>query len=297
MVLPEFEYRSPKSLEEASEILQSYQGKAMIMAGGTDTINPLKDHALDDDFAKPECIVDIKNIPGLDQIEYDPEQGLRIGALVKLPDIEFSPIVREYYPSLAEAAHVIASTQIRGKGTMVGNMCNASPSADSVPSLIVLDAVVQIYGPEGTREVPVEKFFTGFKKLDLAVGEIVTGLAIPPLAANQRAAYIKHAFRKAMDLAIVGVAAKLTVEDGICKDAKVALGAVAITAVRSPKAEAVLIGSKLTEEDLEQAGKAAMEDCAPISDVRASAEYRRDMVRVFTKRSVRKALEQFQEGE
>ena len=293
MILPEFEYKSPRTLEEAGSILQSYQGKAMIMAGGTDTINPLKDHALDDDFEKPECIVDIKNIPGLDQITYDREAGLHIGALVKLLDIELSEPVRKYYPSLAEAAHVIASTPIRGKGTMVGNVCNASPSADSVPSLIVLDAVIDIFGPDGTRSVPIEKFFTGFKTLDLAVGEIVTGIRIPPMAENTKAAYIKHAFRKAMDLAIVGVEAQITLEEDICRDAKVALGAVAVTAVRSPHAEEILIGSDLSEEILEKAGEAAMEDCRPIDDVRASAEYRKDMVRVFTKRAVKKAVDQF----
>ena len=293
MILPEFEYLAPETLDEAISILKGYGDEAKILTGGTDLLNPIKDYALDDDVKKPSYIVDIKRIPEMDGIEFDAEKGLCIGALTKLVDIEQSEVVRKEYPALAEAAHVIASNQIRSKGTMVGNICNASPSADSVPALIVLEASLDITGPEGTRSVPVEDFFTGFKTIDLQDGEIVTAIRIPPVGENTKAAYIKHAFRKAMDLAIVGVAAKVTVEDGICKDAKVALGAVSITAVRAKKAEEILIGSDLSAEVLEKAGEAAMLECKPISDVRASAEYRQDMVRVFTKRSVAKALEQF----
>ncbi len=293
MILPEFEYLAPKTLDKAISILKEYGDEAKIMAGGTDVINPLKEHALNDEVKKPAYLVDIKNLPDMDKIEYDAEKGLSIGALVKLVDIEDSELVKKEYPALAEAAHVIASNQIRSKGTMVGNICNASPSADSVPTLIVLGASLDIVGPEGKRNVLVENFFTGFKKLDLQVGEVVVGINIPPMKENTKAAYIKHAFRKAMDLAIVGVAAQITVEDGICKEAKVALGAVSIHAVRAKHAEDILVGSNLSQEVLEKAGEAAMLDCKPISDVRASAEYRHDMVRVFTKRAVKKALEQF----
>lgn len=293
MILPEFEYLAPKTLDEAISILKEHGDEAKILAGGTDLINPLKEHALDDNVKKPAYLVDIKNLPDMDKIEYDPEKGLSIGALVKIVDIEHSEVVNKEYPALAEAAHVIASNQIRSKGTMVGNICNASPSADSVPTLIVLGASLEIAGPEGKRNVLVENFYKGFKKVDLQAGEVVTGIQIPSMADNTKAVYIKHAFRKAMDLAIVGVAAQVTVEDGICKDAKVALGAVSIHAVRAKHAEEILIGSDLSKEVLEEAGKAAMLDCKPISDVRASAEYRHDMVRVFTKRSVTKALQQF----
>lgn len=293
MILPEFEYLAPKTLDEAISILKEHGEEAKILAGGTDTINPLKEHALDDDVKKPAYLVDIKNIPDMDKIDYNPEKGLSIGALVKIVDVEHSALIQKKYPALAEAAHVIASNQIRSKGTIVGNICNASPSADSVPTLIVLGASLDIAGPEGTRSVLVEDFFIGFKKVDLKAGEIVVAINVPPMAANTKAAYIKHAFRKAMDLAIVGVAAQVTVEDGICKDAKVALGAVHIHAVRAKHAEEILIGSDLSKEVLEKAGEAAMLDCSPISDVRASAEYRQDMVRVFTKRSVDKALKQF----
>lgn len=293
MILPEFTYLAPKSLDEAIALLLEKGSKAKIMAGGTDVINPLKDNALKDNVVLPEYIVDIKNIPDMDQLTYDPEKGLTIGALTKIYDVEHSEIVKKEYPALAEAAHVIASNQIRSKGTIAGNICNASPSADSVPSLIVLDAQLEIVGPNGTRMVPVEKFFTGFKKIELGAGELVKAIHVPPMSADTKAAYIKFAVRKAMDLAIVGVAAKVTVQDGVCKDAKIGLGAVAIHAVRAPHAEELLIGSDLSDAVLEKAGEAAMLDCAPISDIRASAEYRHDMVRVHVKRAVLKAMEQF----
>jgi carbon-monoxide dehydrogenase medium subunit len=288
MVLPNFSYVAPASLQEACNLLKELGAAAKIMAGGTDLINPMKDKVL-----KPGYVVDIKNIPNLDQLKYDPAKGLKIGALTKIRDIECSPVVQKEYPALAEAAHVIASTQIRSKGTIVGNLCNASPSADSVPALLVLDAVLEVTGPERQRSIPLDKFFVGFKKLALEPGEIVTAITVPPVPANTKAAYIKHAFRKAMDLAIVGVAASITMEGEKCSDAKIALGAVAVTAVRAPSAEKALIGKTLADAVLEEAGVAAMKDCKPISDVRASAEYRHDMVRVFTRRSVQKALEQF----
>lgn len=289
MLLSDFSYFAPKSLNQACSLLSEYGSKAKIMAGGTDLINFIKTKAI-----LPDYVIDIKEIPGMDQLSYDPAEGLTIGALTKLHDIELSPVVKEHYPALAEAVHLIASTQIRSKGTLVGNVCNASPSADSVPALFVLDAQLVVQGTNGQRTVPINEFYTGFKKIDLQKDEIVTAIKIPPMLENERAAYIAHTVRKAMDLAIVGVASKLKIDrNGICQDAKVALGAVAITCVRSPKAEAVLIGQKITPDLAAKAGEKAMEDCNPISDVRASKEYRHDMVRVFTKRSILKSYERF----
>jgi carbon-monoxide dehydrogenase medium subunit len=290
MILPNFEYLAPNTLPEACNLLKELWPAAKIMAGGTDLINPMKDRVI-----KPDYVIDIKNIPGMNQLDFDPKQGLKIGALTRIRDIEWSPVVKKEYPALAEAARVIASTQIRSKATMAGNICNASPSADSVPALMVLGASLEVTGPEGSRTIPLDQFFVGFKKLALEPGEIVTAITVPPVPANTRAAYSKHAFRKAMDLAIVGVAASITMTDQKCSDAKIVHGAVAITAVRSPSAEAVLKGKTLTAAVLEEAGVAAMKDCKPISDVRASAEYRHDMIRVFTRRSIQKALERFQE--
>lgn len=289
MILPDFKYAAPTTVEEAVGLLAQYGDKAKLMAGGTDLINFVKEGVI-----CPDVMIDIKSISGMDQIEFDPKTGLTVGALVKLIDVERSEIVKKEYPALAEAVHLIASTQIRNKGTLAGNVCNASPSADSVPSLFVLGAELNVQGSKGKRVIPIGEFYTGFKKLALAPDEIVTSIHIPPMKENERAAYMAHTVRKAMDLAIVGVAADLTLDaDGVCKDAKIALGAVAVTCVRAPQAESVLIGRKITPELAELAGQEAMKDCAPISDVRASAEYRHDMVRVFTRRAILKALERF----
>ncbi len=289
MILSDFTYAAPESVDEAITLLGQYGGKAKLMAGGTDLINFIKTKAI-----QPEVVIDIKGIPDMEQLEYDPKKGLTIGALTKLIDIEKSPVVKKEYPALAEAVHLIASTQIRNKGTLVGNVCNASPSADSVPALFVLDAKLTVKGANGERVIPIGEFYQGFKKLALAEDEIVTGIVIPPMPDNSRAAYKAHTVRKAMDLAIVGVAANLTIDEaGICREAKVALGAVAVSCVRAPKAEAVLVGQKITPELAAKAGEEAMKDCRPISDVRASAEYRHDMVRVFTKRAVLAALDRF----
>lgn len=289
MILSDFMYAAPKSADEAVAMLGQYGSGAKLMAGGTDLINFIKTKTL-----QPKVVIDIKEIPGMEGITYDPEKGLVIGALTKLIDIEKSSVVKDYYPVLAEAVHLIASTQIRNKGTLVGNVCNASPSADSVPALFVLDAKLTVKGAKGERVIPIGEFYQGFKKLALAEDELVTGIVIPPMEDNCRAAYRAHTVRKAMDLAIVGVAAGLSLNaEGICTDAKIALGAVAVSCVRSPKAEAALIGKKITPEVAAEAGKEAMKDCSPISDVRASAEYRHDMVRVFTKRAVLAALERF----
>lgn len=294
MVLPQFEYLIAQNLDEASHKAAKLGPTAKIMAGATDLIIPMKDHAI---RPEPEYLIDIKKIEGLKYLEYDEKEGLKVGALTTLRELESSSVVKEKYPAVAVAAKSIASTQIRAKGTMVGNICNASPSCDSGPIVVASDAKILVHGPEKDRVIKGGEFFKGVKKTALEPGEIVTGIVFPPLAANQRAVYMKHSVRKAMDLAIVGVAVIITVEDGVCKDAKVAIGAVATTPIRAPKAEAVLVGKTLTDEVIEEAAQAAMDSCSPISDIRASKEYRSAMVKVFTKRAIKKALEDMQEGQ
>jgi CO/xanthine dehydrogenase FAD-binding subunit len=293
MILPHFDYLIPVSLDEASNTLAELGPTARIMAGGTDLIIPMKDHAVK---PEPEYLIDIKHLPGLDGLTYDDVEGLKIGALTTLRTLEHSPLVKAKNPAVAAAAKSIASTQIRAKGTMVGNICNASPSCDSGPILMACDAKICIHGLDGDRMMKAADFFKGVKKTNLEPGDIVTSIIFPPLAANQRAVYLKHAVRKAMDLAIVGVAAVITVDGGICTDARIAVGAVAITPIRVPKAEAALVGKAPTDEVIEAAAQVAMDSCSPISDIRASKEYRSAMVRVFTKRAVKQALEELQEA-
>lgn len=287
MVLPQFEYLAPTTIGEACNLLLELGEGAKVMAGATDLIPPMKDKVV-----SPEYLIDLKKIQGLDQLEYDETEGLKIGALTTLRTLETSPLVKEKNPAIAHAAKVVASTQIRMKGTMAGNICNASPSCDSAPNLLAQGAKILVQGPNKDRVIKIEDFFLGVKKTSLEPGEIVTAICIPPLKENEAAAYIKHAVRKAMDLAIIGVAVKIRVEGGICTDAKIALGAVAATPIRVPRAEAALIGKALTDEVIVKASEEAMDSCSPISDIRASKEYRKDMVRVFTKRAIRQAMEQ-----
>lgn len=286
MVLPNFEYMVPKTIGEACNLLLELGKGAKVFAGATDIIPPMRDKAFTVDY-----LIDLKHIPGMKYIEYDETEGLKIGALTTLREIETSPLVKEKNPAVAHAAKVVASTQIRAKGTMAGNLCNASPSADTPPILLAQNAKVLVQGPNKDRYIMMDDFFVGFKKTELEPGEIVTGFVIPPLKEGESAAYIKHAVRKAMDLAIIGVAVKLTMDGDVCKDARIALGAVAPTTMRARNAEKALIGRKLTDDVIVEASLAARDECSPISDIRASAEYRRDMIRVFTKRAIKQALE------
>lgn len=285
MILPQFEYIAPPNLNEACSLTAELGSDAKVIAGGTDVIVAMKDKVI-----APKYIVDLKNIEGLDYIDFDPVDGWKVGSLTKLRTIEKSEIIKRDLPALSDSAHYVASTQVRSKATLVGNIANASPSADTVPILMALGAKVRIQGADHEHNCPIEDFYTGFKKTILEPGDIVTEIIIPPLQDNQGAAYLKHAIRKAMDLAIVGVASFVEIEDGIVKDAKIVLGAVAITAVRALEAEKMLIGQKVSDELIEKVAVKASEECSPIDDVRSSAEYRQDMVRVFTKRSLKKAI-------
>jgi CO/xanthine dehydrogenase FAD-binding subunit len=228
----------------------------------------------------------------MDQLQFVEGEGLTIGALTKLFTLQSSPVVKEHIPAIADAAHYVASAQIRRKGTMAGNICNASPSADTAPILVSMGAKVQTYSQDGGREIPMDEFFKGVKRtnLDKEKGEIVTKILVPELKSGEGSAYFKHSVRKAMDLAIIGVAAWVKMDGKKVADCRITLGGVGITPLRAKDAEAVLIGNELSDDLLEKAGEAAAASCHPISDVRASAEYRTDMVRVYTKRAVKKAV-------
>ena len=290
MSLPYFDFVTAKSLEEASGFAR--KPNSILMAGGTDVILLIKERAIQG----VETVIDLKEIPGLDRLEFVEGEGLHVGALTKLFKIQTSPLVREKMPALSDAAHFVASAQIRRKGTMVGNICNASPSADTAPILVAMNAQIQTYRPEGGRTIPAGEFFTGVKKtcLDKAGGEIVTELLVPELKFGEGSAYIKHSVRKAMDLAIVGVAVWVKMDGKQVADCRIVMGGVGITPLRAKKAEQMLIGKEPTDELLNEAGIMASTECSPISDVRASAEYRTDMIRVYTKRVFKKALESIQ---
>ncbi len=279
-----FEFFEPTTIEEASSLLIQYNGKAQLLAGGTDLLIAMKDRAL-----TPEYVISLEKIPGLDGIQYDAEGGLRIGAMTKMRTLEQSSTLQSDYTALAEGAAEVGSIQIRNLATLGGNICHGSPAAETSAALLVFSAQVRIASAEGERTVPIEDFFLGPGKTVLKKGEIVTAFECPPLKANSGSQYLKQKIREVMDLAFVGVAASVQLKNGTVADAKIGLAAVAPKPIRATNAEAILRGNALTEAILEQAASAASAQSSPISDLRCSADYRREMVKVLTHRAVRAA--------
>ena len=275
-----FEYFEPTTLGEAAALLSRYGGRAQPLAGGTDLLVELKEQ-----LRRAECVINIKRIPGMDTLSYDAREGLRIGALVTAREVELSDFVLKHYVSLTQATRELGSIQVRNRATIVGNICRASPSADTLPPLIADSASVRIVGGKGERTVRLEDFFTGPGKTVLAVDELVTELVLPPPAPGTRKVYIKHGRRKAMELATVGVAVSLSNED-----VRIVLGAVAPTPIRARRAEDLLRGKTLTGELIAKAASAAADESRPISNVRASADYRRAMVEVLTRRALQRCI-------
>ncbi|MGO9121415.1 MAG: FAD binding domain-containing protein [Desulfomonilaceae bacterium] len=284
--LPEIECLFPRTVHEALSMLESRNESARLIAGGTDIINKLKRRNI---IAK--YIVDLKGIADLNFIQND-AQGLRIGAVTTLSDILESQLVRERYPILTDAVSVMASPQIRNTASMVGNLCNAVPSADSAPPLIVLQAALKVVSCKEERAVRVEDFFTGPGQTVLAPGELVKEILIPPPEIPGAGTYLKHQLRSEMDLAVVGVGVYLTLDEEktVCTEARIALGAVAPMPIRARRAEEVLKGERLDGELIETAARIASEESKPIDDIRSSAEYRKEIVQVLTKRAIQQCL-------
>lgn len=288
MTLPKFEYLAPKSLPEACSLLLQHRGGAQVMMGGTDLLPKMKDRVL-----MPQYVIGLKSIGGLDYLEHDNSRGLRIGASTTLVQVAESPTVLKEFPLLSEAIMQMASVQVRNIGTVTGNLCNASPSADTAPSLIVMGATVKLVDADGqNRTVSLEDLFVAPGQTALKEGELLEEIILPPAPARSGGAYIKLSLRRAVDLATVGVGCFLTLDgEDRCREIKIALGAVAPTPIRATSAEAALTGQPLNEEILQKAAEAAIEDSKPITDIRGSKEYRRKMVGVLTMRAVRQAWE------
>jgi CO/xanthine dehydrogenase FAD-binding subunit len=284
--LPKFEVIAPRTLKEAVQLLTQYGAKARILAGGTDLLPKLKAR----DIGPLEALIDLRKVPDLNYIEYDGGRGGRIGALTTLRSIETSVVLKNKYSLLTQAAGSVGSLQVRNRGTLAGNICNAVPSADMAPSLLVLEAEVRLTGPRGQRSVKIGDFFSGPNQTAIDIGEIVTEIRIPEPPARAKGVYLKLSPRAAMDLAVVGVAALVAVESGICKDVRLALGAVAPTPIRARSAEKILMGQKVSPELIEKTAREAAAQSRPIDDHRASAEYRREMVGTLTARAINLAL-------
>jgi len=286
--LPETECLFPKTLGEALSLLKKHNGAARAIAGGTDLLPKMKRREI-----APNYLIDLKGIEGLHFLKYDKEKGLRIGAATTLNEILESSVVRKRYPILKEAVSRMASAQIRNMGTIAGNLCNAVPSADSAPPLIALGAKLKLVGPKKARTVLVEDFFKGPDKTVLGPAELVAEIQIPPARSGEFGTYLKHTLRREMDLAVVGVAAYLCLDSkkNLCKDVKIVLGAVAPVPMRAKKGEEALKGKPINGDLIESAAKMASEEAKPIDDIRSSAEFRREMVRVLTKRAIQQSLE------
>ncbi|MBW1723438.1 MAG: xanthine dehydrogenase family protein subunit M [Deltaproteobacteria bacterium] len=278
------EYLRPKNLLEACECLGNHP-EARLLAGGTDLLNALS--------RVPEgrvTIISLRDIGEIREVRIMPGGEVFIGATASHREVTESPIIREHFPSLAKACGMVGSPSIRNTGTIGGNVATASPSADSIPPLIAYEAGAVVFSPAGEREVPVEELFLGPSKTILRRGEILKGFRLRSRF-GRRAEYEKLGTRKAMEIAVVNACVSLVLDDGnTCDDVRIALGAVAPTPVRAKRAEEVLRGKILTEEVIRRAAGEAMEEIRPISDIRASAGYRKSMTGVLVQELITRAL-------
>jgi len=286
--LPKFNYHTPTTISEALELLSVHGRDAKLLAGGTDLLLAMKKRA-----SVPSHLINLKTIPGLSGIRAD-AKGITIGALTTIAEIERSALVQEVYSPLGDAARVMASPQIRTLATIGGNLVSAVPSADMAPPLMVLSAQVHITGLSGERTCPVESLFAGPSTCTLGPTDIVTHITIP--APKGKGVYLKLMRRGALDLALVGVAAYVSLDaNRVCNDVRIALGAVAPTPIRAAAAEGVLRRKALTEGLAAEAGKVSGAECKPITDIRATQGYRRSMVEVLTKRALLQTLDRLRE--
>jgi carbon-monoxide dehydrogenase medium subunit len=277
-----FDFYQPSTLAEASRLLKDNGPGGRFLAGGTDLVIAMKEKGL-----LPKYIVDLKHVPGLSGIRENGDGALTIGALTTMYAVETSPVIRKKYPFVAQSAAEVGSIQIRNRATVGGNMANATPSADVAPSLIALNATAKIVSAGGGRSVPLEQFFRGPGQTVMNPDEILTEITIPKTGPQLVGEYIKFSPRDMMDLAYIGVAVAYHLgSDRKCSGTRIVLGAVAPTPLRARNSEALLEGKILTEELAAQVGDEAARESKPISDVRSSAEYRRAMVGVMTKRAI-----------
>ena len=278
-----FDFYQPATLKEASQLLKDKGTGGRFLAGGTDLVIAMKEKGL-----LPKYVVDLKRIPDLAGIRENSDGSITLGALTTMYSIETSPLIKQKFPFLAQSAAEVGSIQIRNRATIGGNMSNATPSADTAPALIALDATAKIANAGGERVVRLEDFFKGPGQTVMNSDEILTEVTIPKTAANLVGEYIKFSPREMMDLAYVGVAVayNYNASNKQCDAVRIVLGAVAPTPIRAKRAEAALEGKPLTESLAESVGQIAAEEAKPISDVRSSAEYRRAMVGAMTKRAL-----------
>jgi carbon-monoxide dehydrogenase medium subunit len=281
-----FELVLPGSIDDCLKALAQGGPESRLLAGGTDLLPQLKNGLL-----KPGRVIDLSGVARLRAIEQGNGQGLRIGCAVTARTLELDRAVRTSYLSLAESGALVGSVQVRNLATLGGNICNAAPSADMAPPLLALDAEAVIVGPKGERRVPIATFFTGVRRTVLAPDELLTELVVPDPGPQSGGHYLRHTPRRELDIAVVGVASQLTLANGVCTKARIALAAVAPVPLHATAAEQSLEGQAVTPERIARAADLAVEAARPISDQRGSAEFRRHLVRVLTRRTLTAAFE------
>jgi carbon-monoxide dehydrogenase medium subunit len=283
-----FNYAAPHTLGEVSALLSQNGAQARILAGGTDILAQMRENRQSADL-----LVDIKNIPELNELRYDPVDGLTIGAAVSCLRIWQDPTVAAVYPGLINAVSLIGGIQIQGRATVGGNLANASPAADSIPALIVHEAQCEIAGSSGTRTVAVENFCVAPGKTVLQGGEFLVRLRIKPPVRGFGASYLRFIPRNEMDIAVVGVGAAVVLDETGTRfrSVRVALGAVAPTPLYVSRVGELLAGQEVSDDAVEQAGRIASEAATPISDIRGNVEQRKHLAGVLTRRALHSAIE------
>lgn len=281
-----FEYRTPKTLKEVHQELKQFGPEAKLIAGGTALIIMMKQS-----LVRPACLVSLRGVRALDGITQN-DGALRIGSVVTHREVETSPLVRRRLPLLAETYHHVATIRVRNMATVGGGLAHADPNQDPPPALIALGASVKVASANGSREIPLERFFTDYYETVLQPDEIITELIVPGQAPNSAGAFLKFLPRTADDYATVSAAAVVTLDPvkKIFTDVRIALGSVGTTPIRATGAEAVLRGQPVKAEALREAGEKAKGEVDPISDLRGSAAYKKEMAAVFVRRALERAL-------
>ena len=283
-----FDYVAPASVDEVISLLASKNGDAKILAGGTDLLVQLREGR-----RKASLVIDIKIIPELTQITFDPQTGLRIGAAAACHEICRDPNVSRLYPGLVDGIQLIGGVQIQSRASVGGNLCNASPAADAIPALIVHEAICNIVGPSGSRALPVEEFCLAPGRNALQAGEFLSSVSVPTPKDKFGAAYLRFIPRNEMDIAVVGAGVSVVLdEDGKgFVSARIALGAVAPTPLLASEAGAFLTGKPVTRENIREAARMAQSIARPITDLRGTAEHRKHLCAVLVERALNLAIE------
>ena len=285
------DYATPGSVQEAVALLAEHGGRAKILAGGTDVLVQLRGGRFDLDL-----LVDGKKIPELNELSFDSRKGLTLGAAVPCYQIYANADVRSHYSGIVDVTSLIGGTLIQGRASIGGNICNAAPSADSIPVLIAMGTICNIAGPGGTRQLPVEEFCTAPGTNALQSGEMLVSISVPVPEAHSGATYMRFIPRNEMDIAVAGAGVSVLLDNGTFKSAKVALASVAPTPLFVKEAGDALVGQPVNDASIQRAAEIARDAARPITDMRGTIEYRKHLCEVLTRRTLNIAVERAKEA-